>query len=158
MCSGVLCVRKKIFLSLERSDYQCSYCESTCKVRNFPFKQQTISFFLKSDQGIYIFGERQKLIRDVIGVFFCHLCPEEKCVHRSTNNNCGFYDCKKCQTCSHVLNILCTEQKRKITLFGGDGAHCFAIITTRDYETEKQSPFCRNSSASHNHAQPNLCH
>ena len=28
-------------------------------------------------------------------------------------------------------------------LFGGDGTHCFARKTSRDYEKEKQSPFLK---------------
>ena len=28
-------------------------------------------------------------------------------------------------------------------LFGGDGTHCFARKTSRDYEKEKPSPFLR---------------
>ena len=41
-------------------------------------------------------------------------------------------------------------------LFGGDGTHCFAIKTSRDYEKEKPSPFLRYFSANHNQADPNV--
>ena len=33
-------------------------------------------------------------------------------------------------------------------LFGGDGTHCFARKTSRDYEKEKTSPFFRQSQPS----------
>ena len=43
--------------------------------------------------------------------------------------------------CCHVLNIPFEDQKRTFMLFGGDGTHCFARKTSRDYEKEKPSPF-----------------
>ena len=46
----------------------------------------------------------------------------------------SFYDCKKCKACCHVLNIPFKDQKPTIVLFGGDGTHCFARKTSRDYE------------------------
>ena len=67
-------VHKNTFQSLERSDYQCPQVESMCQVRNFPSEQQTVSFFLKSDQGIYIFEAIQSSIRDVIGHVYCPTC------------------------------------------------------------------------------------
>ena len=36
------------------------------------------------------------------------------------------------------------DQKPTLMLFGGDGSHCFARKTSRDYEKEKQSPFLKN--------------
>ena len=44
-CLGKLCLHKKTFQPLGRSDYQCPQCESVCQVRNIPFEDQTISFF-----------------------------------------------------------------------------------------------------------------
>ena len=43
---GKLCLHKKTFRSLGRSDYQCPQCASVCQVRNIPFEDQTNSFFL----------------------------------------------------------------------------------------------------------------
>ena len=43
--------------------------------------------------------------------------------------------------CCHVLNIPFEDQKRTFMLFGGDGTHCFARKTSRDYVKEKSSPF-----------------
>ena len=45
-CLGKLCLHKKTFQSLSRSDYQCPQCASVCQVRNVPFEHQTNSFFL----------------------------------------------------------------------------------------------------------------
>ena len=56
----------------------------------------------------------------------------------------SFYDSKKCKTCCHVLNIPFKDQKLTIILFGGDGTHCFARKTSRDYGKEKPSPFLKN--------------
>ena len=77
--------------------------------------------------------------RETIGDVYCPTCRNEKCVYISTNETTSFYDCKKCRTCCHVLNIPFREQKPTIMLFGGDGTHCFARKTSRDYE--KPSPF-----------------
>ena len=45
-CLGRLCLDKKTFESLGRSDYQCPQCGSVCQVRNIPFEDQKNSFFL----------------------------------------------------------------------------------------------------------------
>ena len=52
-----------------------------------------------------------------------------------------FYDCKKCKACCNVLNIPFKDQKPTIMLFGGDGTHCFARKTNRDYEKKPISIF-----------------
>ena len=39
------------------------------------------------------------------------------------------------------MNIPSKDQKQTIMLFEGDGTHCFARKTRRDYEKEKPSPF-----------------
>ena len=65
-CSSKLCLHKKFFQSLGRSDYQCSQCASVCQVRNTPFEDRTNSFFLSLGQGIYIFEETPKSVQDVI--------------------------------------------------------------------------------------------
>ena len=46
-CLGKLCLHKKTFQSLGRSDYQCPQCGSFCQVRNIPFEEQTNSFFCR---------------------------------------------------------------------------------------------------------------
>ena len=76
-----------------------------------------------------------------IGDVYCPTCRNERCVYISTNKMTSFYDCKKCKTCCHVLNIPFKDQKPTIMLFGGDGTHCFAGKTSRDYE--KPSPFLK---------------
>ena len=81
-------------------------------------------------------------VRETIGDVYCPTCRNEKCVYISTNKTTSFYDCKKCKACCHVLNIPFKEQKPTIMLFGGDGTHCFARKTSRDYE--KPSPFLKN--------------
>ena len=81
-CSDRLCLHKKIFQSLGRSDYQCSQPGSVCQVRNFLFEDQTNSFFLSLGQGVYIFEENPKSIQDFIGDFYCpgkYWSNREKC-------------------------------------------------------------------------------
>ena len=58
MCSGIFCVHKKTFQSLRRSNYHCLQCKSACQVRNIPCEEQTYSFFLKFEQGIFYFLKR----------------------------------------------------------------------------------------------------
>ena len=71
---------------------------------------------------------------------YCVTCP--KCVYISTNKTTNCYDCKKCKACCNVLNIAFKDQKPTIFLFGGDGTHCFARKTSRDYG--KRSPFLKS--------------
>ena len=82
-------------------------------------------------------------IQETIEDVYCPTCRNEKCVYISTNKTTSFYDCKKCKACCHVLNIPFRDQKPSIMLFGGDGTHCFARKTSRDYEKEKPSPFLK---------------
>ena len=78
-----------------------------------------------------------------IGDVYCPTCRNEKCVFISSNKTTCFYDCQKCKACCHVLNIPFKDQKPTIMLFGGDGTHCFARKTSRDYEKEKPSLFLK---------------
>ena len=250
-CLGKVCLHKKTFQSLGRSDYQCPQCGSVCQVRNIPFEEQINSLFLSLGQGFYIFEERPKSVQEVIGDVYCpaktclnrqkcksiggyvttprsiygcdncgawlfvykvpfklqeyvktkkkqtkhvfsllkkslpdkqifinvpfqstkygkkELCVDNKvreiigdvycptcpkCVYLSTNKTTSLYDCKKCKACYHVLNIPFRDQKPTIMLFDGDGTHCFARKTSRDYERPSPLP----SSANHNQAHPNL--
>ena len=89
----------------------------------------------------------QKTIEDVYGP----TCRNEKCFYISTNRTSSFEDCKKCKACCHVLNIPFLDQKPTFMLLGGDGTHCFAGMTSRDYEKEKPSPFLKSF---FHHSQP----
>ena len=79
MCLGNLCLHKKTFQSLGRSEYQCPQCGSVCQVRNIPFEDQIKSFSLSLGQGVYIFEENPKSVQDVIGDVYC---PGEFCLNR----------------------------------------------------------------------------
>ena len=100
-CFGKLCLHKKTFQSLGRSDYQCPQCGSDCQVRNIPLEEQTISFFLSLGQGVYIFEERAKSIQEVIGDVYC---PGKYCFNREKCESIGgyvttprsIYGCRKC--------------------------------------------------------------
>ena len=89
------------------------------------------------------FGKKELCVDNIktIGDVYCPTCRNEKYVYTSTNKTTSFYDCKKCKACCHVLNIPFRDQKQTILLFGGDGTHCFARKTSRDYE--KPSPFLK---------------
>ena len=88
------------------------------------------------------YGKKELCVDNIktIGDVYCPACRSEKCVNISTKKTTSFYDCKKCKACCHVLNIPFKDQKSTIMLFGGDGTHCFAKKTSRDYEKEKPSP------------------
>ena len=100
-CSGILCLQKKTFQSLGRSDYQCSQCGSVCQVRNIPFEDQTVFFFLSLDEEVYIFEENPKSVQDVIGDVYC---PGKYCSNREKGESIGgyvttprsIYGCGKC--------------------------------------------------------------
>ena len=97
-------------------------------------------------------------VRETIGDVYCPTCRNEKCVYISTNQTTSFYDCKKCKACCNVLNISFKAQKPTIMLFGGDGTHCFARKTSRDYE--KPSPvlkkLLRQSQSSTSEPEPKM--
>ena len=85
-CLGKLCLHKKTFQFLGRSDYQCPQCGSVCQVRNIPFEDQTKSFLLSLGQGVYIFDESPKSFQDVIGDVYC---PEKYCSNREKCESIG---------------------------------------------------------------------
>ena len=76
------------FQSLGRSDYQCPQGAPVCQVRNIPFEDQTISFFLSFGPGVYIFEENPKSIQDVIGDVYC---PGDYCSNREKCKPFGGY-------------------------------------------------------------------
>ena len=100
-CLGKVCLHKKTFQSLGRSDCQCTQCASMCQVRKIPFEEQTNSFFLSFGQGVYIFEDFPKSIQDVIGDVYC---PGNYCFKREKCESLGgyvttprsIYGCGKC--------------------------------------------------------------
>ena len=100
-CSARLCLHKKTFQSLGRSDYQCPQCASACQVRNIPFEDQRNSFFLSLGQRVYIFEGNPKSVQDVIGEVYC---PGKYCFNRDKFESVGgyvttprsIYGCGKC--------------------------------------------------------------
>ena len=87
-CLGKLCLHKKTFQSLGRSDYQCPQCGSVCLVRNIPFEEQINSFFLLLGQRVYSFEESPKSIQEVNGDVFC---PGEFCLNKEKCETFGGY-------------------------------------------------------------------
>ena len=87
-CFGKICLHKKIFQSLGRSDYQCPHCGSVCRVHNIPFEDQTNSFFLSFGPGVYNFEESPKSVQDVIGDVYC---PGKYCHIREKCDSIGGY-------------------------------------------------------------------
>ena len=100
-CSCRLCLHKKIFQSLDRSDYQRPQCGFVCQVRNILFEDQTNSFFLSLGQGVYIFEESLESIQDVIGDVYCpgkYCSDREKCeaIGGNVTTPRSTYGCGKC--------------------------------------------------------------
>ena len=100
-CSGKLCLQKKTFQSLGRSDYQCPHCASVSQLRNFPLEDQKNSFFLSFGQRVYIFEESPKSFQDVIGDVCCpgkHCSNREKCesLDGYVTTSRSIYGCGNC--------------------------------------------------------------
>ena len=94
-------------------------------------------------------------VQEINGDVFCPTCRNEKCVKFSTKRTTNFYDCQKCKTCCHVLNIPFKDQKPTIMLFGGVMDH-IVLQERRVATTQSHLHFWRNFSANHNQAHPNL--
>ena len=100
-CLRKLCLHKKTFQSLGRSEYQCPQCASVLQVRNIPFENQTYSFFLSFGPRVHIFEESVKTIQDVIGDVYC---PGKYCLNIEKCKSIGgyvttprsIYGCGKC--------------------------------------------------------------
>ena len=82
-------------------------------------------------------------VKKTSGNAYCPTCRNENCVYIPNNKTTIFSYCKTCKPWCKVLNIAFKDQRPKIMLFGGDGTHCFARNTSRDYENEKPSPFLK---------------
>ena len=100
-CLGKLCLHKKTFQSLGRSDYQCPQGGSVCQVRNILFEEQINSFFLSPGQVVYIFEERPKSVQEVIGDVYCpgkYCLNTEKCksIVGYVTTPRSIYGCDKC--------------------------------------------------------------
>ena len=73
-----------------------------CQVRNIPFEDQTISFFLLFGAGVYIFEESVKTIQDVLRDVYC---PGKLCLNREKCEAIGgyvttprsIYGCENCR-------------------------------------------------------------
>ena len=120
-CLGKLCLHKKTFQSLGRSDYQCPQCASVCQVRNIPFEDQTVSFFLSFGPGVYIFEESPKSVQDVIGVVYF---PGKFCLNTEKCKSIGgylttprsIYGCDNCEAWLFVHKVPFTlEENVKTT-------------------------------------------
>ena len=115
-CLGKLCLHKKTFESLGRSDHQCPQCASVCQVRNIPFEDQGNSFFLSHGQGVDIFEENPKSIQDVIGDVYS---PGEYCLNREKCKSFGgyvttprsIYGCDNCGAWLFVHKVPFTSQE-----------------------------------------------
>ena len=116
-CLGKLCLHKKTFQFLGRSDYQFPQCGSVCQVRNIPFEEQINSFFLSLVQGVYVFEERPKSIQEVIGDVYC---PGEFCLNREKCKSIAgyvttprsIYGCDNCGAWLFVHKVPFTLQEQ----------------------------------------------
>ena len=107
---------QKDFSIFGRSDYQCPQCASVCQVRNIPFEDQTISFFVSLGLGVYVFEEKPKSIQDVIVVVHC---PGNYCLNREKCESIGgyvttprsIYGCGRCGAWLFVPKVPFTLQE-----------------------------------------------
>ena len=79
-CLGKLCLHKKTFQPLGRSDYQCPQCESVCQVRNTPFGDQTIYFFCRLVKGFTFFKRAQNQFKMLLEMYIvlAKIVPTER--------------------------------------------------------------------------------
>ena len=115
-CSGRICLHKKTFQSLARSDYQCPQCGPVCQVRNIPFEEQISSFFLSLRQGVYIFEERPNSVQEVIGDVYCpgkYCLNTEKCksILGYVTTPRSIYGCDNCGAWLFVHKVPFTLQE-----------------------------------------------
>ena len=141
-CLGKLCLHKRIFQSLGRSDYQSPQCTSVCQVRNIPFEDQTKSCFLSFGPGVYTFEENPKSIQDVIVEVYC---PSEYCLNREKCKSIGgyvttlrsFYGCDNCGAWLFVHKVPFTLQEH-VKKTKTDKTR-FVFTKKRCYTTNKDS-------------------
>ena len=139
-CSGRLCLHRKTFQSLGRSDYQCPQCGSVCQVRNIPFEDQGNSFFLSLCQGVYIFEEDPKSVQDVIGDVYC---PGKYCSDREKCESLGgyvttprsIYACGKCGAWLFVNKVLFMLQEHVKTT--KTDKHVFSLLEKDELGTQQ---------------------
>ena len=158
------------YVTTPRSIYGCGKCGTLLFFHKVPFTLQEHVKTTKTDRTRFFITKKINLVsnkqllhnvtfqstknrkkdlclhnkvQETIEDVYCPTCRNEKCVYISTNKSNSFYDCKKWKTFCHVLNFLFKDQKPTITLLGGDGTHCFATGTSRDYKKEKPSPFLK---------------
>ena len=109
-CSGRICLHKKTFKLLHRSDYQYPQCASECQGCKIPFEDQKHSLFLSLGQEVYIFEESPKSFQEVIGDVFC---PGKYCLNREKSEFLGGYvttprcihGCGKCRAWLFVHQV-----------------------------------------------------
>ena len=158
------------YVTTPRSSYGCGKCGACLFVHKVPFMLQEHVKTTKQMNTFFLCWKKMKLVpnkqlllfvpfqstkyrkkelcvdnkaQETIGDVYCPTCRNEKCVYISTNKTTSFCDCKKSKACRNVLKIPFKDQKPTIMLFGGDGTHCFARKTSRNYKKEKPSPFLK---------------
>ena len=82
-CSGKLCLHKKTFQSLGRSDYQCPQCKSVCQVRNIPFEDQTNSFSCRLFKGFTFLKRAQNQFKILLEI--CIVLASSVPTEKNTN-------------------------------------------------------------------------
>ena len=114
-CSGKLCLNKKTFHSLDRSDYHCPQCTCVYQLRSTPFEDQTNSLFLSFGQGVFL-EERPNSIQVVKK--YAH-CPSQYCFNREKYESSdsyvitprSLYGCGKYGACLFVHKFPYTLQE-----------------------------------------------
>ena len=110
-CSGKLCLHKKTFQSLGRSDYQCPQCESVCQVRNIFLKINQSPLSRRLAKRFKFLKRVQKSIQDVIGDVYCpgkYRSSREKCESLGgyVTTARSIYGCGKCGSWLFVHKVL----------------------------------------------------
>ena len=80
---GKLCLHKKTFQFLGRSNYQYPQCGSVCQVRNNPFGDQTNSFFCRLVKGFTFLKRVQNQFKVLLEM--CIVLPNIVSTDRNAN-------------------------------------------------------------------------
>ena len=157
MCSGVLCVHKKIFHSPKRGIYQCPKSKCTCQVRKFLLNNKQF-FPLKCDQGIYFMktGKNQfktlmelSIVQHVQTKFVFNCQPTKTLISTTVEKAKLAFSCFKFHLRNKNLHYLClvemvhivSPERRIATLAKKNHLHFWWV-----------------SYANNNAAHRNLCH
>ena len=148
ICSGILCVLKKIFRSLSRSNYQCPHCTSTRQLRNISNEEQLSSLSWSVTDGFLFLKRYINQFKTLL-----EMCNVQHAWRKSVYkfqqlNNFFFTTARSAKAVLTCLIFHLQTENWSTVLFDGDSTHCFAkrrVATTKKKSTPLMKNFLRQS-------------